>query len=334
MRPIACIILIYLLAGLHLCRGQGHVTESEDEFLKTLKTGGPLPEKLLSTRSVVFYTYTITDTELDKVQQSFQKTGIDAIVYFVSDYLFANKDVSAALASYLITREVTNLVFLQKKPDGYGLYMMPFNGKPALVEPGQATWSMQDRVLSDLLTKTYRACAAGQKKQNLLVNDVPETGIRINPILGRRSDFFAIDLKIDPIAVPKTGNEIEDKELEAFFATYPYKYKLTEPGLTEKELRKQGFYYVLCVIHARGKVAKELLGYDMTKAESAITSVTYPEGQQVLTTYSADEPVYKFYIKHIDSQNVFLGTKWDADVTWQAALQNHLKAFKVELKIP
>jgi hypothetical protein len=325
--------LIYLFAGLQLCGAQ-HVGEAEDQFLKQLKTGGPLPEKLLSTRSVVFYTYTITAAEQEKTQQSFQKTGIDAVLYFVSDYLFASKDVTAALANYLITREVSNLVFLQKKPEGYSLYMMPFNGKPTLMDPGQSTWFMQDRVLGDLLTKTYRACAAGQKKQNLLVNDVPETGITINPILGRRSDFFAIDLKVDPIAIPKTGNEIEDKELEAFFATYPYKYKLTEPGLTEKELRKQGFYYVLCSIHARGKIAKELLGYDKTKAESAITSVTYPEGQQVLTTYSADEPVYKFYIKHIDSQNVFLGTKWDADVTWQAALQNHLKAFKVELKIP
>jgi hypothetical protein len=333
LRRIAC-ILVYFFAGLTLCQAQALVTESEDEFLKQLKTGAPMPEKMLSTRAAVFYTYSTTDTELEKVQQSFQKTGVDAVIYFVSDYLFANKDVLAALASYLTTREITNLVFLQKKPEGYGLYFMEFNGKPTLVEPNQYAWSMQDRVLSDLLTKTYRAGAAAQKKLNLLVNDVPETGIRINPILGRRSDFFAIDLKIDPIAIPKTGNEAQDKQLEALFATYPYKYKFTEPGLTEKELRKQGFYYVLCMIHARGKIAKELLGYDMTKAESAIVSVTYPDGQQVLSSYAADEPVYKFYIKHIDSQNVFLGTKWDADVTWQAALQNHLKAFKVELKIP
>lgn len=330
MRPIV-FILAYVCV-LSLCQAQ--ITESEDEFLKQLKTGAPLPEKLLSTRTAVFYTYTVTDAELDKVQQSFQRTGVDAVTFFVSDYLFANKDVLAALASYLTTREITNLAFLQKKPEGYSLYFMEFNGKPTLVEQNQYAWSMQDRVLSDLLTKTYRAAAASQKKLNLLVNEVPETGIRINPILGRRSDFFAIDLKVDPIAIPKTGNEAHDKELEAFFATYPYKYKLTEPGLTEKELRKQGFYYVLCMIHARGKVAKELLGYDMTKAESAIVSVTYPEGTQVMKTLSADEPVYKFYIKHIDSQNVFLGTKWDADTTWQAALQNHLKAFKIELKIP
>ncbi len=72
--------------------------------------------------------------------------------------------------------------------------------------------------------------------------------------------FFAIDLKVDPIAIPKTGNEAQDQQLEALFATYPYKYKLTEPGLTEKELRKQGFYYVLCSIHARCKIAKRADG--------------------------------------------------------------------------
>jgi hypothetical protein len=122
--------------------------------------------------------------------------------------------------------------------------------------------------------------------------------------------------------------------MELIFASYPFKYSLAEPGLSERELRQKGSLYVLCFVHTRGTIAKEILGYDTTKPESAYLSVTYNDnGEQRLKHISADTPVYKFYFKHIDSGNVFLGTKWDADVSWQQALRNHLMAFKAELKV-
>lgn len=328
MRPFVFFIL--LLAGFS---SSAQITESENQFLGQLKKGTSLPEKLLNSRTAVFHSYIMTSKELETAQKSFQRTGIDAVAYFETDYLFANQAVLTALAEYLNQREIVNLVFLQKKAEGYVIFIAEFNTKPTIVEQNQYVWSAEDKVLSELLLKIYRTSSSTLKKQNLLVVDIPEAEITINPIIGRRSDFFAIDLKVDPIAIPKSGDAKADKELEELFAIYPFKYKLTEPGVTEKELRKQGYFYVLCVIHGRGKIAKELLGYDMTKAETAIVSVTYPDGQQVLKSYDANELIYKFYIKHIDSQNVFLGTKWDADVTWQQALRNHLKAFKAELKI-
>jgi hypothetical protein len=309
------------------------ITDSENSFVRQLKSGSPLPEKLLATRTAVFYTHTFSPKELGLMQESFQRSGIDAVVYFETDYLFASKDASNALSAYLNQREITNLIFFQKKDEGYACYIVEYNTKPTLVEQNQYAWSGEDKHLSELLLKIYRTSANSLKKTNMLIIDVPETGVVINPILGRRSDFFAIDLKVDPIAIPKSGNEKEDKELEEIFAIYPFKYKLTEPGLSEKELRKQGYYYVLALTKGRNKVLKQLLGYDMSKAETAHISVTYPNGQPVLKSYDADEVVFKFYIKHIDSQNVFLGTKWDADVTWQQALLNHLKAFKSELKL-
>jgi hypothetical protein len=91
--------------------------------------------------------------------------------------------------------------------------------------------------------------------------------------------------------------------------------------------------YTLSFIHARGKAGKEILGYDMSKAESALASVTYPNGQLQLKTIPSQTPVYKFYFRHIDSGNVYLGTKWDADITWQDALNNHIRGLKAELKI-
>src|SRR5690606_32355906 len=129
------------------------------------------------------------------------------------------------------------------------------------------------------------------------------------------------------------GNEAIDRELEEIFQNnYPLKFKMTEPGIAERDLRRQGFLYVLGSMHTRGEIIKQLLGYDMKKAETAYVSVVLRDGQQQLKTIRADVPVFKFYFKHIDSGNVFLGTKWDADTEWQEALLNHILAMKAELR--
>jgi len=268
------------------------------------------------------------------MQLSFQKTGIDAVAYFENDLLTAGRDVSMAMAQYLLDREVSILVLVQKKNDIYKVFVTEFNKKANFVDQNQPAWLAEGQVLNDLLLKLYRTSASGLKKTNYLINDVPETGLSINPINGRRGDFFAIDLRIDLLAVPKFGNAEMDKELEEIIKTYyPFKYALTDPGMTEADTRKQGYASVLRFIHARDKIAKGMLGYDMTKSESAIVSITYPENEPRLKNIPANTEVFKFYFKHIESGDVFLGTKWDADLTWQQALINQLKAMKSEMKI-
>ena len=305
----------------------------EKTWLEQLNLQGGLPDKLLSTRTVVFYDYTLTEKEIKDMQQSFQGSGVDAVAYFELDMLTAGKDVTKAFAEYLNKREVTNLLFIQKSEQGFRIIGTTYNGKENVIDKQQAAWSYSNGNLNEALKELYRA-SSYQKKQNLLINESPETGLKINPILGNRNEFYAIDLKVDPLAVPKTGDELTDKELEEIFKLYyPLKYKMTEPGTPEKELRKQGLLYVVCFVHTRGVVAKELLGYDMSKSESALVSVTYPDNQQQMKSISSNTPVYKFYFKHIDSGNVFFGTKWDADLTWEQALINQIKGMKAELRL-
>ena len=324
-----------LVLSLVICaKSFGQISAEEERFVNRLKASSSLPEKLLDTRTGVFYTYTMTDKELEKIQLSFQRTGVDAIAYFETDELLAGTDVTLAYADYLNKRDIKNLAIFQKTDKGYKVILTLFNTKANIVEENQYAWIAEDPSLDELLKKIYRAAGGGLKSLNKLINDYPETDLTINPIQGRRSDFYAIDLKVDELAVPKTGNEAMDKALEATFSTYPFKFKFTEPGLSEADLRKKGFLYVLCFVHTRGSVAKKLLGYDMSKSESALVSMTYPDGAQPqLKNIPSETFVYKFYFKHIDSDNVFLGTKWDADVTWEQALKNQVKGFKTELKV-
>lgn len=306
----------------------------EKAWIEKLNLKAGLPEKLLSTRSVVFYDYTLTEKELEDIQQSLQRTGIDAVAYFELDKLTAGKDITKAFGDYLVKREIVNLLLIEKDEVGYRITATVFNGKETVVDQHQQAWSSSNRMLTEVLKELYQTSSAQQKKQNLLINDSPEMHLDINPILGNRNEFFALDLKVDPLAVPKTGDEKIDMELEEIFkANYPLKYKLTEPGISEKEMRKQGLLYVVCYVHTRGIKAKELLRYDMSKSESAFVSVTYPDTQQQLKNIPSNTPIYKFYFKHIDSGNVFFGTKWDADLTWQQALLNQIKGMKAELRL-
>ncbi len=325
------IIVLCFLVIVKQSFGQDAITGSE--LVEQLTTGAPLPEKLLSTRTVVFYSPTFTEKELQKIQLSFQQTGIDAIAYYDLDKVVAGPDVSNALAEYLNKRDITNLVIFLKEPKRFRVAITTYNTKETFVEKNQYSWTLENRVLTDLLQDIYLTASATLKNENLLIIDVVENDLPIEVIKGRRQDFFAMDLKVDKLAVPKFGNEVQDKKLAEIFKEYPYKYELTEPGISEQELRKQGFYYVLSFVHSRGIVARQLLDYDNSKGENAIVSVTYPNGEAQLKNYAAEQKVYKFYFKHIDSGSVFLGTKWDGDLTWEQALRNQLMGFKKELGI-
>lgn len=328
MYRIQLIYILFLLCGVAFGQAD-HAT-----WVNALKTDGVLPEKLLSGRTAIFYSYHFTPKELTIAQENFERTGIDAIVYFDMDKLMAGDDVTRAYANYLKRREIDNIIVITKAPGLYNIFITVFNKSDQVVEKGQSAYVVSNQVWSDALKTLHRLAANAQKKQNLLVNPVPEMDIPINSITGKRNEFYAIDLKVDPLAVPKFGDEKMDARLEEIFKEhYPWKYKLTEPGLDEATLRRQGYYYVVELIYTRATIAKEVLGYETSSFETAIASVTYPESQQQLKNIPANTPVYKAYFKHIDSGNVFLGTKWDADLSWEQALINQIKGLKAELRV-
>jgi len=324
-------ILVSILLSIPIfCNGQ---IFTEETLLTRLKTGSTIAEEVLSKRSVVLHSYTFTSKEIATTHENLIRAGIDAIAYFKMDGVLAGSDVAQSFAEYFTKREVFNLIVIQKLPTGFTITITSFNGKEDLVNPGQSAWSTQSASLNEALNAVYRSALASNKRKNLLMNEIPETDLPVRIIDGQRAENFAYDLKVDNLAVPKFDDTGLDKGLEGLFKTYPFRYQLTNHSVPDKELRTQGFLYVLCFVHTRSGVAKELLGYPVSKSESAFVSVTYPDGQVQLKTIPADTTVFKFYVRHIDSGNVFLGTKWDAETTWQQALQNFIKGFKAELKI-
>lgn len=334
MLPVRSLYILFTCFIISVVSVSAQPAPSFTSFLGRLRTGGSVPNKLLRERSVVIYDPSFTQGELITVQESFKDTGIDAIAYFKTSLLLAGHDMATALAFYFNKRHVENLVLLEKEATGYHIYITGFNTKGTFVEQNQMAWDNQSPSLSDMLRATYRTAANSQERDNFLVNVYPETDLTVSPIAGRRSEFFGIDLKVDPTAVPKTGDDVVDAKLEEIFSSlYPFKYKLTEVGKSEKELRFEGSFYVLRYIYAPMEEARQILGYPPNDSGKPFETVTYPNGQPQTKQIAANTPVYKFYFKHIDSGNVFLGTQWDADTTWEQALRNHIIAFKAELKL-
>lgn len=294
----------------------------------------PIPDDLLATKSIALYDPMLSVKELNQIQTGFERTGVDAVIYYPMDLPMCGRDVQKAFAEYLKKREIKYLVFLQKKPAEFEFLFTEFSGTKELLKPGQPAWKVSGKTIDEISMDVYRTALNSQKRLNMLVSPTPEFDLKLHFIRGTRGEYFALDLKVDKLAIIKFGDEKMDKAMEDIFKNYyPFKYQFFEPGTEETDIRQKGFLLILCHIYARGLPAMELLEYDMSKAGSAIASVSYPNGQLQLKTNPAEEPVYKFYFKQLENGNIYFGTKWDADSSWMQALLNQVKGLKAELRI-
>ncbi|NJN41442.1 MAG: hypothetical protein HC811_03580 [Flammeovirgaceae bacterium] len=224
-----------LLLSAHSAVGQSAGLVS---YLHGFSTTEQVSKEILATKSVVLHGHHLTNTDLKNVQLYFQQTGIDAVAYFDADIITAGKDVETAYFNYFSMRGISYLIFIEHGKE----YKINFvlMGAEKFLDTSMPVWSMTNVDLSELLKNIYRTALYDQPRKNYLVNDIPESDISINIFTGRRSEYYAIDLKVDPLAVQKTGDEEYDKQLEEIFAAhYPFKFTMIDPGLDEKEIRKK-----------------------------------------------------------------------------------------------
>ena len=324
------------LVGVWVCIFTKTLAQTADpvQSILTSLTTGPIPEGLLATKTIALYDPAFTDKELNQIQTGFERTGIDAVIYHPIDLPFSNTDVQKVFADYLLKREIKYMAFLQKKGGGFEFTFTAFNKNNTIITPGQACWKMTGNSIGEVSMDIYRTALNNQKRENMLVNPLPDYDLTLRFIKGTRGEYFAVDLKIDKLAIIKTGDAEVDSTLQQIFKDhYPFAHHFFEPGTEENDIRAKGFLFLLCSIHTRGLAAMELLGYNISKAGSAVASVSYPNGEMQLKTIDANESVYKFYFKQLQNGNVYLGTRWDADTDWEQALLNQIKGLKKELRV-
>lgn len=291
----------------------------------------------------------------------FIKIGIDPVAYFYLDDIYAGIDPSRKYIDHFVKREIkyiivlskVNLKIKNKEAIRYVIVITEFNKDRQVIANGQPAYKDQDKDMEDLMKKIYSiTIRKDYVKTNNLIIDRPEFFGGISIINGRRNASFPTDLRVDKLAVPKfeeapipsnrPGGMINNKiaeetekynasvermnfELDRSFQDYPWQFELVKYNPDEKELWRQGFLYIIMHVHTTGKTIKEMLDYELNDIETGyITLLKKPDGSFTLRTIPVDAPVYKFYIRSLSRNEIYIGESWDADETWQDALNNFL----------
>ena len=297
----------------------------------------------------------------------FKESGIDAVAYYFVEDVMAGPQVSSSIAESFTEREIENLIFISrvdvefggKKSERYVTVVTPFNGKYDLMDHGQKAWKQQEKKLDKLLKKIEKEASKTGEKTNNLIVDSPEFFKDTPLITKNRFERYPSDLKIDKLAIPKfeivevpdkkpigvVNNKVEEEiekgnkqarrfnwQMNDIVKAYPFKYELVDYDVNnEKELWDQGFQFVLLKIHTSGEVAKRLLDYPEDEfGEDMVTVKPREDGSMTFRTIPATANIYKYYVKHLYTGDIYVGEAWDADEIWQDAIKNFITNLKKE----
>ncbi|MCK5470861.1 MAG: hypothetical protein KAI99_20200 [Cyclobacteriaceae bacterium] len=357
------IIAFFILFSFSLMPCIGQVISSGELKMTTILNSGAntIPKDLLLSKTIVVISINDGENKLRGDWKSLaegahfyiRKLGIDAVLYFYIDDLIAGFDVQRAITEQMNSREVKNIFILsQDKVNGRDQFigvLTQYNQKPNFISNNQVAWKSQTSDLEILFRNLARAIDnANLTLENLLIIDSPEFFRGVGFIKGRRSETFNTDLRIDRLAIPKfedlpsienstaestaemvaiideenSRNLIRNGQLEQLMADYPYKFEIVPYEYDEKKLLSNGFQFVLMSINSSGRNVRKLLGYK--NVNELITTSINKQGDASSKSIKIDGMVYKYYVKHINSGDIYLGEQWDGDDNWQDAFNNHI----------
>jgi len=327
-----------------------------------------LPKDLLSSKTLVVVSM-LNDQERQlrgdwksiavEAHRYINRLGIDAVQYIYIDDLNSGFDVKRSITNKMIQREIKN-IFLLSKDTRQGIVrytgvISPFNIRPTFVSANQLAWKSETGDLEILFRNLARAIDnADLVLENLLILDSPEYFRGSGITSGKRFETFNTDLRIDRIAVPvfedipvpangpatliqmieneNKANLEKNSQLELIMSKYPYQFQIVPYDYDEKKLLSKGFQFVLMSVNTSGAEARQLLGYPFdNKVNELITMKKNELGELEIESHPVQQTVFKYYIKHINSGDIYLGEQWDADGTWAEALTNHLNALMEKL---
>jgi hypothetical protein len=308
------------------------VMPEENELIARLNPRSDLPKDLLAGRSVVFIQPTFTSKELETVQMYFQQTGIDAVAYIDIQRVLSGIDVQRAFANYFNVRKILFLIILRKTEKEYECTITELTGNLYFTDKSKVSWRQSNASLAELLQILYRFSISSLKRMNFLINDLPET-TEVVSFASKHNERFSFEVKTFKSAIPRFSNEEDQTKLEAYLKeNLPAKYDFVDPALTDAELLQKGYHMVMRFVHTRGELARQILGYDPTPPASSIATNYFSDGQLKIKTIPVKQVIYKFYFKNLEYGEIYLGSKWDADETWQDALKNHVDALRLDQK--
>ena len=297
---------------------------------QNVNSGSSLPEDLLASRTAVFLKVPSVANDHPRYWKSLAREmhttlvslKIDAVAYYQWQDLNAGIDATNSFMQTLLNRDISQVIILELRDNQYIFTIIPTHDDPSFLDTSAATWQAKGPELAGILEGLSLAVRArGLEVANFLVVEGAEFFTDTPVFKKNRFESFQPDLKLDKLAIPVEGGDNpeelqlpENLESQAVFQHYPFQYEFVDYQKGEDLLRRAGFQYVLLCLYAPEASVKDLLDYQGASE-------------------AGSQMVYKFYMRHIISGDIYLGDEWDAASTRQQALSNHINNFKRSLKI-
>jgi hypothetical protein len=299
---------------------------------ENLQTGTVLPEDLQSSRSAVFLkvnqAHQADTMDWGNLAEEFHKSlsamYIDAVAYYRWQDLNAGYDATISYLDALVEREISQVILLEAALGNYEIYIVSTDLEaPGLFDINQPAWHTRGNTLEEAVENLASMVRRTDLEvANFLISGSPELFYDTEIFTKNRFESYQPDLKLDKLAAPLFySDDVEgleqlwDQELKDIMHTqYPFAYELVAPNMTEDLMMKAGFQYVLRYLHGEERSLRTLLNYPSVD--------DHP-----------DQTVYKYYIKHLITGDIYLGDAWDSQPEWQQALMIHLTKLRRSLKV-
>ncbi|WP_017733961.1 hypothetical protein [Nafulsella turpanensis] len=318
----------YFLLG---CILLSFVVQAQQLDLQRLQFNGTLPEGLLNTRSVVLVRTSEAPAkegaepwkELARQAHPFLRDlGVDAVAYYDWRNVNAGPDATIAFGEAFRQRAIKNVVVVEKKDGNVVLSIAPI-GEEVLLKAGSPAWQQSGAEMETVFASLKRDISkASLELGNFLIIDLPEFFYTTDIQLNKRFFSYGLDLNLDKLAVPAYDIFVEENQadsladLKRIMQNYPYAWGITNPSAEGKDLRlKEGYQYELLYLHTSAANIRRFLNYG---ADNEIPLELQADTKD-------DQSVYKFYIRHIYTGDVYAGTHWDAAPSWEEALKQHIE---------
>ena len=81
---------------------------------------------------------------------------------------------------------------------------------------------------------------------------------------------------------------------------------------SDDDIYNQGHQFALQIILGTGKTVRQMLNYETDPYETDYVTI---KAGSTLNTLPVEAVVYKYYVKHVYTKDVYLGSRWDADLS-------------------
>ena len=303
-----------------------------------------LPEGLLKDRSVLVLSAqpdargmldpARTHAWAQALQPMFAEQGVDVVACFQKLVLLAGREPWAAFEELWANRGLRYLIWVQEHANGaftVSVSELP-EAPPLLASPMQA-YQLSASSLESLITDFRREIIrADLGRENFMVLEHPEFFSDVPMITKSRYESFPMDLRLDKIAIrwPEGVDENLKQALGMHLdSIYPYQFDFVDINQTDRQIQNDGFQYVLDWVYAPGLSLRQVFNYEINEGENTyITFMTIGPNQKDIKSIAIYVPVYKFYMRHLITGDIYLGTEWDADTEWTEALKHFCFSFR------